>query len=96
MTIYKCVEVDVDLDLSVREIYNELDSDDKEELLDLLLQEYTNKSFSISNKLRSLSDDEFLNDTKTWDYIIKMVKYHDSTLLQYIIDELSYNPPKIN
>lgn len=95
MTFYKTVETDVDLDLSVRDIYDELDSDEKEELLELLLQEHSNKSFSISNKLKALSDDEFLNDIKTWDYIIKMVKYHDSSLLEYIIEELSYSPPKI-
>lgn len=95
MTFYKTVETDVDLDLSVREIYDELDSDEKEQLLELLLQEHSNKSFSISNKLKALSDDEFLNDIKTWDYIIKMVKYHDSSLLEYIIEELSYSPPKI-
>ena len=92
MTFYKTVETDVDLDLSVRDIYDELDSDEKEELLELLLQEHSNKSFSIS---KALSDDEFLNDIKTWDYIIKMVKYHDSSLLEYIIEELSYSPPKI-
>lgn len=95
MTFYKTVETDVDLDLSVREIYDELDSDEKEQLLELLLQEHSNKSFSISNKLKALSDDEFLTDIKTWDYIIKMVKYHDSSLLEYIIEELSYSPPKI-
>lgn len=95
MTFYKNIEIDVDLDLSVREIYDELDSDEKEQLLELLLQEHSNKSFSISNKLKALSDDEFLNDIKTWDYIIKMVKYHDSSLLEYIIEELSYSPPKI-
>lgn len=95
MTFYKTIETDVDLDISVRDIYDELDSDEKEELLELLLQEHTNKSFSISNKLKALSDDEFLNDIKTWDYIIKMVKYHDSSLLEYIIEELSYSPPKI-
>ena len=80
MYISRCVDVEVDIDLSAREIYNDLNSDEKEELLDLLLQEYSNKNFSISNKLRSLSDDEFLNDQKTWDYISKMVKYHDSSL----------------
>ena len=94
MYISRCVDVEVDIDLSAREIYNDLNSDEKEELLDLLLQEYSNKNFSISNKLRSLSDDEFLNDQKTWDYIIKMVKYHDSSLLNYIIEELSYEPEK--
>lgn len=95
MTFYKTVKTDVDLDLSVREIYDELDSDEKEELLELLLQENSNKSFSISNKLKSLSDDEFLNDIKTWNYIIKLINYEDSTLKQHIIDELSYSPPKI-
>lgn len=94
MTIYKCVEVDVDIDLSVREIYDELDSDDKEELLDLLLQEHSNKSFSISNKLRSLSDSEILNDKEVWDYIIRLINYEDSSLKEYIIEELTYTPPK--
>lgn len=93
--MYVSKYVDVEFDLTPREIYNELDSDEKEELLELLLEEDSNKSFSISNKVKALSDDEFLNDIKTWNYIIKLINYEDSTLKQHIIDELSYSPPKI-
>ena len=90
MRFYQTQEVDIDIDLSPREIYDELNTLEKEELLNLLLQESTSKSFSISNKLRDLSDSEFLNDKETWDYIIKLVKYEDSTLLEYIVEELKY------
>ncbi len=90
MNIYRTQDVDIDIDLSPRDIYDELDTWEKEELLDLLLQENTSKSFSISNKLRAVSDSEFLNDKELWDYIIKLVKYEDSSLLNYIIEELQY------
>lgn len=90
MTIYSTQETEVEVDLSARDIYNELADYEKEELLDLLLQEYTNKSYSISNKLRSIDDSNFLQNKEIWDYIIKLVKYEDSTLLNYIIEELEY------
>lgn len=93
MTIYE--DATDGENLSVNDIYLQLDYGEKEELMELILNENSYKSHSIYNKMSMTSDNEFLNDKKIWDYIIKMVKYHDSALLEYIIDELSYNPPKI-
>lgn len=95
MYVSKCVDVDVEYDLTPREIYNELDSDEKEELLELLSRGLNDsKHNSIANKLKYKSDSEILNDTEIWDYIIKLINYEDSTLKQHIIDELTYTPPK--
>lgn len=95
MYVSKCVDVDVEFDLTPREIYNELDSDEKEELLELLSRGLNaSKHYSIANKLKYKSDSEILNDTEIWNYIIKLINYEDSTLKQHIIDELTYTPPK--
>lgn len=95
MYVSKCVDVDVEFDLTPREIYNDLDSEEKEELLELLVQGVgSSKEYSISNKLKYKSDSEILNDKEVWDYIIRLINYEDSSLKEYIIEELTYTPPK--
>lgn len=95
MYVSKCVDVDVEFDLTPREIYNDLDSEEKEELLELLVQGNGNfKEYSISAKLKYKSDSEILNDKEVWDYIIRLINYEDSSLKEYIIEELTYTPPK--
>lgn len=95
MYVSKCVDVDVEFDLTPREIYNDLDSEEKEELLELLVQGSGNfKEYSISAKLKYKSDSEILNDKEVWDYIIRLINYEDSSLKEYIIEELTYTPPK--
>lgn len=95
MYVSKCVDVDVEFDLTPREIYNNLDSEEREELLELLVQGVgSSKEYSISNKLKYKSDSEILNDKEVWDYIIRLINYEDSSLKEYIIEELTYTPPK--
>lgn len=96
MYVSKYVETEVEFDLTPREIYNELDSEEKEELLELLSRGLNaSKQYSIANKLKYKSDSEILNDKDVWDYIIRLINYEDSSLKEYIIEELTYTPPKI-
>lgn len=88
---------DVDIDLDVCEIYNNLTSTEKEDLLDLLLD---NRSCANDYFLEGLflgkSDTYITNNKKVWNQFITFIKYEHPSLKDFIIEELSYEPPKIN
>lgn len=92
MTILK--DVELDFSFSVREIFEELDSSEKEELLEMILDQrgYNQKNFFIESLITGKSDSDILNDKKIWDKLIYFIKYDEPALKDYIIEELSYEP----
>jgi hypothetical protein len=98
MTITQEVQVwqDVDIDLDIDDIYQNLSTYEKEELLELLREDRAryNKGYYIEDLVIGKSDSEFLTDKKIWDKIIRLLKYENSELLHYIIEELTYEAPK--
>ena len=99
MTIKQYVEIseDVEIDLDVDEIFNNLSSSEKDELLEILLEDRTtyNKGYYIENLMLGKCDKDILNNKKVWDKLIKFIKYDEPGLKDYIIEELSYEPSKI-
>ena len=96
MRIIQEVEIwqDVEVDLVVDEIFNNLSSSEKEDLLELLLEDRTrySKGYYIENLILGKCDKDILNDKKIWDKLIKLIKYDEPALKEYIIEELSYEP----
>lgn len=99
MTTKQYVEISqyVEVDLTVDDIYNNLSNSEKDELLDILLEERTryNKDFYIENLIVGKSDSDILNNKKIWDNLIRLIKYDEPALKDYIIEELSYEPNTI-
>ena len=99
MTITREVTVseDVDIDLDIDDIYENLTNNEKEELFELLREDRAryNKGYYIEDLIIGKSDSEFLTNKKIWDKIIRLLKYENSELLPYIIEELTYEAPKI-
>ena len=99
MTFKQEVEIlqDVEVDLDVDEIFNNLSSSEKEDLLELLLEDRTrySKGYYIENLMLGKCDSDILNNKKIWDKLIKFIKYDEPALKDYIIEELSYEPSKI-
>ena len=99
MRIKQEVEIwqDVEVDLVVDEIFNNLSSSEKEDLLELLLEDRTrySKGYYIENLILGKCDSDILTNKKVWDKLIKLIKYDEPTLKDYIIEELSYEPSKI-
>jgi hypothetical protein len=91
--IWQDVEVDVDID----EIYNNLSRYEKEDLLELLLQHRhtTDSNYYIEGLILGKSDSDILNNKKIWDNLIRLIKYEEPALKDYIIEELSYEPNTI-
>jgi hypothetical protein len=100
MFINKDIEVNADIELNPREIFRNLSSREKEELLDLILNEkLPDSNYYLEGLFLGKKDHQILTDKKIWDKLIRFIKYEDSTLKDYIIEELSYEPtsnPKIN
>ncbi len=98
MTITKEVKIykDVDVDLDIDDIYQNLSTYEKEELFDLLREDRVkyNNGYYIEDLVLGKSDSQFLTDKKMWDKIIRLLKYENSELLPYIIEELTYEAPK--
>ena len=98
MRIIQEVEIwqDVEVDLDVDEIFNNLSSSEKDELLEILLEDRTrySKGYYIENLILGKCDKDILNNKKIWDKLIKLIKYDEPTLKDYIIEELSYEPSK--
>ena len=98
MTITKEEKIykDVDVDLDIDDIYQNLSTYEKEELFELLREDRVkyNKGYYIEDLVLGKSDSEFLTDKKMWDKIIRLLKYENSELLPYIIEELTYEPSK--
>jgi hypothetical protein len=93
MFINKDIEVNADIELNPREIFRNLSSREKEELLDLILNESVSDSnYYLEGLFLGKKDYQILTDKKVWDKLIRFIKYEDSTLKDYIIEELSYNP----
>lgn len=90
------IDQDIDIELDIDEIYNNLSRYEKEDLFDLLREDRAkyNKGYYIEDLVVGKSDSEFLTDKRIWDKIIRLLKYENSELLSYIIDELTYEPPK--
>ena len=99
MTIKQYVEIseDVEIDLDVDEIFNNLSSSEKDELFGILLEDRTryNTGYYIENLMLGKCDKDILNNKKVWDKLIKLIKYDEPALKDYIIEELSYEPSKI-
>ena len=99
MRIIQEVEIwqDVEVDLDVDEIFNNLSSSEKDELLDILLADRTrhSKGYYIENLILGKPDSNILTNKKIWDKLIKLIKYDEPALKDYIIEELSYEPSKI-
>lgn len=99
MTIEREVEISqyIDIDISLDDIYNNLTRTEKEHLLDMLLENrsYNNKNYYIEGLIVGRSDSDILNNKKIWDNLIRLIKYEEPALKDYIIEELSYEPSKI-
>ena len=100
MTITKDVDIsmDIDLNLTVDEIYNNLSSTEKEDLFEIL-SEYksrNNKNYYLENLFLGRDDYDILTNRNIWEKIIRLIKYDNSELKDYIISELMYEPSKIN
>ena len=98
MTIKQEVEIwqDVEVDLDVDEIFNNLSSSEKDDLIEILLEDRSryNKGYYIENLMLGKCDSDILTNKKVWDKLIKLIKYDEPTLKDYIIEELSYEPSK--
>ena len=93
MYFTKDIDIEVDIDLSVKEIFRNLSSREKEELLDLILNESVSDSnYYLEGLFLGKKDYQILTDKKIWDKLIYHILYSDSTLKDYIIEGLSYNP----
>lgn len=98
MTIKQYVEIseNVEIDLDIDEIYNNLSRCEKEDLLEMLLEYRINndKNYYIEGLVLGKSDSDILNNKKIWDRIIRLIKYEQPALKDYIIEELQYEPNK--
>ena len=98
MTITKEVKIykDVEIDLDIDDIYQNLSRSEKEELFELLLEDRMsyNKNYYIENLILGRSDSDVLTNKKVWDKIIRLIKYEEPALKDYIIEELLYEPNK--
>lgn len=93
MLINKDIEVNTDIELNSKEIFRNLSSREKEELLDLILNESVSDSnYYLEGLFLGKKDYQILTDKKIWDKLIRFIKYEDSTLKDYIIEELLYEP----
>ena len=93
MLINKDIEVNTNIELNSREIFRNLSSREKEELLDLILNESVSDSnYYLEGLFLGKKDYQILTDKKIWGKLIRFIKYEDSTLKDYIIEELSYEP----
>lgn len=93
MLINKDIEVNTDIELNSKEIFRNLSSREKEELLDLILNESVSDSnYYLEGLFLGKKDYQILTDKKIWDKLIRFIKYENSTLKDYIIEELSYEP----
>ena len=96
MTIYTDVEIsqEVEVNLDIDEIYKNLSKYEKEELFDLLLSEKYrySKDYYLETLFSGKTDAQILSNKKTIDNLIRIIKYNhvDQSLVQYIIEELSY------
>lgn len=99
MTIKQYVEIseNVEIDLDIDEIYNNLSRYEKEDLLEMLLEYRINndKNYYIEGLVLGKSDSDILNNKKIWDRIIRLIKYEQPALKDYIIEELQYEPNKL-
>ena len=99
MRIYKDVEIstEVEVDLDLDDVYESLTSSEKEELLEMLLEhrgpEY--RKYYIESIILGKSDSDILTNKKVWDKIIRLIKYEEPALKDYIVKELQYEPPKL-
>ena len=98
MTLYQDVDIttEVEIELDVCEVYNALSKYEKEEMLDLLLQDYQNKNkeYYIESLVLGRTDTDILTNQKIWGKIIRLIKYDQPALKDHIIEELQYEPPK--
>lgn len=98
MTVKQEVQIwqDVEVDIDIDEIYTNLSRSEKEELFELLLQNHNrhNKDYYIESLILGKSDSDILTNKKVWDRIIKLIKYEQPALKDYIIEELQYEPNK--
>lgn len=93
MYILKDVDIEVEVDLSINEIFRSLSGSEKEELFDLILNEKVSDSnYYLEGLFLGKKDYQILTDKKVWDKLIYHILYSDSTLKDYIIEELSYEP----
>lgn len=81
MLINKDIEVNADIELNSKEIFRNLSSREKEELLDLILNEKVSDSdYYLEGLFLGKKDYQILTDKKIWDKLIRFIKYEDSTL----------------
>lgn len=91
------ISQDVEVELYVDDIYRNLSRSEKEELFELLLENHNryNKDYYIESLIVGKSDSDILTNKKVWDKIIRLIKYEEPALKDYIIEELQYEPNKI-
>ena len=98
MTLYQDVDIttEVEIELDVCEVYNALSKYEKEEMLELLLRDYQNKNkeYYIESLVLGRTDTDILTNQKIWGKIIRLIKYDQPALKDFIIEELQYEPPK--
>ena len=94
MYLTKDIDIEVDINLSVKEIFMNLAQNEKDDLLELIVQGRSGKNYYLENLFIGRCDKDILTNLKIWDKIIRLIKYEDSTLKDYIIEELSYEPLK--
>ena len=98
MTLYQDADIttEVEIELDVCEVYNSLSKYEKEEMLELLLRDYQNKNkeYYIESLVLGRTDTDILTNQKIWGKIIRLIKYDQPALKDFIIEELQYEPPK--
>ena len=98
MRIYKDVDIstEVEIDIDVDDVYRNLTSSEKEDLLEMLIEHrgYNARNYYIESIILGKSDSDILTNKKVWDKLIKFIKYDEPALKDYIIEELSYEPNK--
>jgi len=89
---YKDVEIEteVDVEVSVKEFYETMDEDEEKEMLQLIKSgEYAlGKEYYLSNIVYGMPDYELLNSTEFLSKLAYFLKYEDSTLLEFLKEEL--------
>lgn len=89
---YREVEVttEVDVDINVRDFYNSMDDEEETEMLQLIKNgEFAkDKDFYLSNMIYGETDSQVLNNETFLKQLAYFLKYEDSTLLEFIKEEL--------
>lgn len=95
MIITREVEVqeEIDIDISIKEIYDNMTQDEVIEMHRLCDAEvrdfdYCNKNYYLQSFFVNKTDSEILNSTELLSKLAYFLKYEDNTLLEFMKEEL--------